>query len=145
MSLLRMFNKILRTGLVTEKHLPASSSDAGTAPVDYRGEELRRRIREVLGGSLHIRHLDSGSCNGCDWEIAVLLSAASCADRRNFARYRSVTTTTSRPVRSDSYTASTSRIIERAYSPVLVSGLRSCIASLNSSYCNSNGCASVAR
>ncbi|HEY8239223.1 MAG TPA: NADH-quinone oxidoreductase subunit B family protein [Candidatus Limnocylindrales bacterium] len=35
---------------------------------------LRQTIRRVLGRSLHIRHLDAGSCNGCDWEIAALLN-----------------------------------------------------------------------
>ena len=35
---------------------------------------LRRAIRAVLGRSLHVRHLDAGSCNGCDWEIAALLN-----------------------------------------------------------------------
>lgn len=30
-------------------------------------------IRRVLRRSLHIRHLDAGSCNGCDWEIQALL------------------------------------------------------------------------
>src|SRR5678815_1873100 len=35
---------------------------------------LRRAIHRVLGRSLHIRHLDVGSCNGCDWEIAALLN-----------------------------------------------------------------------
>ena len=29
--------------------------------------ELRRAIRARLGRSLHVRHLDAGSCNGCDW------------------------------------------------------------------------------
>jgi Ni,Fe-hydrogenase III small subunit len=36
--------------------------------------ELRRAIRRTLGRSLHVRHLDVGSCNGCDWEIAALLN-----------------------------------------------------------------------
>ncbi|HEY5435715.1 MAG TPA: NADH-quinone oxidoreductase subunit B family protein, partial [Candidatus Limnocylindrales bacterium] len=27
-----------------------------------------------LARSLHVRHLDAGSCNGCDWEIAALLN-----------------------------------------------------------------------
>jgi Ni,Fe-hydrogenase III small subunit len=38
------------------------------------GPRLRRSIDRVLGRSLHIRHLDAGSCNGCDWEIAALLN-----------------------------------------------------------------------
>ena len=37
-----------------------------------QGEELRRRIRALLGRSLHIRHVDSGSCNGCDFEMSTL-------------------------------------------------------------------------
>ncbi|MGK2851782.1 MAG: NADH-quinone oxidoreductase subunit B family protein [Candidatus Limnocylindrales bacterium] len=36
--------------------------------------ELRRAIGRRFGRSLHIRHLDAGSCNGCDWEIAALLN-----------------------------------------------------------------------
>ena len=37
-------------------------------------QQLRREAARKLGRSLHIRHLDSGSCNGCDWELAALLS-----------------------------------------------------------------------
>lgn len=36
--------------------------------------QLRRTIERTLGRSLHVRHLDTGSCNGCDWEIAALLN-----------------------------------------------------------------------
>jgi len=31
-------------------------------------------IRSVLGRSLHLRHLDAGSCNACDWELTALLN-----------------------------------------------------------------------
>jgi Ni,Fe-hydrogenase III small subunit len=31
-------------------------------------------IATNLRRSLHVRHLDAGSCNGCDWEIAALLN-----------------------------------------------------------------------
>jgi Ni,Fe-hydrogenase III small subunit len=37
-------------------------------------QQLERAILRRLGRSLHVRHLDSGSCNGCDWEITALLS-----------------------------------------------------------------------
>src|SRR5215217_2159743 len=37
------------------------------------GERLGARIRGLLKRSLHVRHLDAGSCNGCDWEIQALL------------------------------------------------------------------------
>lgn len=36
-------------------------------------ERLSARIRRLLRRSLHVRQLDSGSCNGCDWEIQALL------------------------------------------------------------------------
>ncbi len=36
--------------------------------------ELEHAIARHLGGSLHIRHLDSGSCNACDWELTALLN-----------------------------------------------------------------------
>lgn len=42
-------------------------------------EELGRRLEERVGRlfrrSLQIRHLDVGSCNGCDWEINALLNS----------------------------------------------------------------------
>lgn len=40
---------------------------------DQLGERLGTRIAGLLRRSLHVRHLDAGSCNGCDWEIAALL------------------------------------------------------------------------
>ncbi len=36
------------------------------------GTDLKKRIKEVLSGSLHIRHVDTGSCNGCDFEMSTL-------------------------------------------------------------------------
>ena len=40
-----------------------------------KGETLAARARLVLGRSLHVRHLDAGSCNGCDWEINATTNA----------------------------------------------------------------------
>jgi Ni,Fe-hydrogenase III small subunit len=37
-------------------------------------EELQAVIARRLKRSLHIRHLDSGACNGCDWELTALLN-----------------------------------------------------------------------
>ena len=37
--------------------------------------EVAERARRVLGRSLHVRHLDAGSCNGCDWEINATTNA----------------------------------------------------------------------
>jgi Ni,Fe-hydrogenase III small subunit len=36
------------------------------------GIDLKNKIRKILGQSLHIRHVDVGSCNGCDWEMVAL-------------------------------------------------------------------------
>jgi len=47
-------------------------SDVPSAP--GVAEALAARIASTLGRSLHVRHLDAGSCNGCDWEIAALLN-----------------------------------------------------------------------
>ena len=35
-------------------------------------EELKKAINKLYGGSLHIRHVDTGSCNGCDFEMGQL-------------------------------------------------------------------------
>lgn len=40
--------------------------------VDNLEKELEKKIKSVLGNSLHIRHVDSGSCNGCDFEMTAL-------------------------------------------------------------------------
>jgi Ni,Fe-hydrogenase III small subunit len=51
-----------------------TAREAVTTPETEAAVELRRRIQGRLRRSLHIRHLDAGSCNGCDWEIATLLN-----------------------------------------------------------------------
>ena len=49
----------------------AARPTAAPTPAEAR---LQSWIARRLGRSLHIRHLDAGSCNGCDWEIAALLN-----------------------------------------------------------------------
>jgi Ni,Fe-hydrogenase III small subunit/formate hydrogenlyase subunit 6/NADH:ubiquinone oxidoreductase subunit I len=44
------------------------------ATIEQVGAELKQRIHEVLGRSLHIREVDAGSCNGCEIEIVGLNS-----------------------------------------------------------------------
>ena len=48
---------------------------AGPTP-DPHAEAARAssEIHRVLRRSLHLRHLDAGSCNACDWELAALLN-----------------------------------------------------------------------
>ena len=63
-----MFNTIsrmLHTGLLTEP-LPAPDQ---TAPIV---ETLQKKLLEILGRALCIRHVDAGSCNGCELEIQAL-------------------------------------------------------------------------
>ncbi len=42
--------------------------------LDQTSETLRRRIDRLFGRSLHIRHVDAGSCNACESEIKLLIS-----------------------------------------------------------------------
>jgi len=42
--------------------------------VGEAGERLRRDIDRLFGRSLHVRHVDAGSCNGCESEIKLLTS-----------------------------------------------------------------------
>ena len=61
-----MLRQILRTGIVTE---PAPAvDDALRATTQRLTETMLRR----LGRALVIRHVDAGSCNGCELEIHAL-------------------------------------------------------------------------
>ena len=57
---------ILRTGIVTE---PAPEADAA---LNATRQQLSDAIRRQLGRALVIRHVDAGSCNGCELEIHAL-------------------------------------------------------------------------
>jgi Ni,Fe-hydrogenase III small subunit/formate hydrogenlyase subunit 6/NADH:ubiquinone oxidoreductase subunit I len=41
---------------------------------DLEAARVSSKIHSVLGRSLHLRHLDAGSCNACDWELTALLN-----------------------------------------------------------------------
>ncbi|MBZ5500763.1 MAG: formate hydrogenlyase [Acidobacteriia bacterium] len=56
---------MLRTGILTE---PAPVSTE--APVVI--ETLQKDLRNILGRALCLRHVDAGSCNGCELEIQAL-------------------------------------------------------------------------
>ncbi len=47
---------------------------ATTLPPPPSGADVAEHIRRTLGRSLQLRHLDAGSCNACDWELAALLN-----------------------------------------------------------------------
>ena len=60
-----VLSRMVRTGILTEP-LP----DSGEA---YPAIEiLQRSLRGLLGRALSIRHVDAGSCNGCELEIQAL-------------------------------------------------------------------------
>jgi Ni,Fe-hydrogenase III small subunit len=42
--------------------------------VETLGDALRARIQRLFGRSLHVRHVDAGSCNACESEIKLLTS-----------------------------------------------------------------------
>jgi len=60
--MLKTLRKIAIVGLVSE---PAPQSD----PLLRIRSALDEQIRTVLGRALCIRHVDAGSCNGCELEI----------------------------------------------------------------------------
>jgi len=63
--MLKTLQQIARIGLVTEA-LPASDASLRLH------ELLQTRIHEIMGRALCIRHVDAGSCNGCELEIHAL-------------------------------------------------------------------------
>jgi formate hydrogenlyase subunit 7 len=42
--------------------------------IDTAAERLKERVQRLFGRSLHIRHVDAGSCNACESEIKLLLN-----------------------------------------------------------------------
>lgn len=42
--------------------------------VEALGNRLKDRVFSVFRRSLHVREVDAGSCNGCEWEAAALLN-----------------------------------------------------------------------
>jgi Ni,Fe-hydrogenase III small subunit len=65
--MLRILAKIQKIGIVTEP-LPPIEEPA----LQEVGAQLKARIGELFAGSLAIREVDAGSCNGCELEIHAL-------------------------------------------------------------------------
>ena len=59
----QIIKQILKTGIVTEA--PPETDEA----LRVTGERLRAGILQHFAGALTIRHVDAGSCNGCELEI----------------------------------------------------------------------------
>jgi Ni,Fe-hydrogenase III small subunit len=63
--MLKTLRKICEVGVISAAAPPADESLRLRA-------ELDRRIRSVLDRALCVRHVDAGSCNGCELEIQAL-------------------------------------------------------------------------
>ena len=63
--MLHILKQIAKTGIVTEAAPPPADDPAGAA-------RLRESVVRTLGRALTIRHVDAGSCNGCELEIHAL-------------------------------------------------------------------------
>jgi len=63
--MLHILLQIARTGIVTEP-APAPADEAAITA------RLQQQVLSTLGRALTIRHVDAGSCNGCELEIQAL-------------------------------------------------------------------------
>lgn len=61
-----ILRKILKTGIVSEPPPEADES------LRVRTQALQAEILKVFGRAIVIRHVDAGSCNGCELEIHAL-------------------------------------------------------------------------
>jgi Ni,Fe-hydrogenase III small subunit len=69
-----MFNtlsRMLRTGILTEP-LPPANQQPATNNQQPSPDALQQSLWKILGRALAIRHVDAGSCNGCELEIHAL-------------------------------------------------------------------------
>ena len=62
------------TGQVASPAFDVSAVALSKTDRDADSGRVSSEIRRVLGRSLHLRHLDAGSCNACDWELTALLN-----------------------------------------------------------------------
>jgi Ni,Fe-hydrogenase III small subunit len=67
--MLKLLKQIAVVGIKTE------APPRPDATLHVTGERLADEILRVFGGSLAIRHVDAGSCNGCELEIHMLNNA----------------------------------------------------------------------
>ena len=66
--MLSQYRKILTTGVLTEKFDRALREPE----IEEIGAELKTAVERRFAGSLAIRQVDAGSCNGCELEIHAL-------------------------------------------------------------------------
>ena len=63
--MINTLSRMIRTGILTEQVPQVPKADVPTG-------EVQQAIRRILGRALCIRHVDAGSCNGCELEIQAL-------------------------------------------------------------------------
>lgn len=63
--MINTLSRMIRTGILTE---PAPQVPKADVPADH----IQRQVWRILGRALCIRHVDAGSCNGCELEIQAL-------------------------------------------------------------------------
>lgn len=73
----QMLRKIFRVGVISEKISLASKEEknACEAEIEILGKRCKEIIDAKFAGSLAIRQVDAGSCNGCELEIHALNNA----------------------------------------------------------------------
>jgi len=70
----------LKQGVVTAKAAAPLPPDVAAAPrggdgeIELLGQALQAEIRRVFQRSMKLRHVDCGSCNGCESELQALLN-----------------------------------------------------------------------
>ena len=70
----------LKQGVITAKPAAPLPSDVAPAPragageIEVLGQALRAEIRRLFHSSMKLRHVDCGSCNGCESELQALLN-----------------------------------------------------------------------
>ena len=76
-----VLTKLLRLPIISE--LAATNKEdllvkAGLdtkASVEELGGKLKEKIFSIFRRSLHVREVDAGSCNGCEWEVVALYNS----------------------------------------------------------------------
>jgi Ni,Fe-hydrogenase III small subunit len=63
--MLNTLSRMIRTGILTEPLPEPSNPQPAT-------DDLQQSLWKILGRALTIRHVDAGSCNGCELEIHAL-------------------------------------------------------------------------
>lgn len=83
MSLLDLARLIRRTGRIAEPAPPAPAPDVDRAEVEGAAAEgaPARLAPRALRGSVQVRHVDAGSCNGCEIEVAAAFGPVYDAER----------------------------------------------------------------